>query len=69
MGVFSIDNEKHNIRNIIWKAPGCKTGMLIGIREKIIKFGPGQWLHVKHISPVCYTFNNPIPDKMKYNNQ
>ena len=30
---FSISNEKHNIRNIIWKDQGCKTGMLIGIRE------------------------------------
>ena len=33
MGKFSISNEKHNIRNIIWNAQGFKTGMLIVIRE------------------------------------
>ena len=33
MGEFSIANEKHNIRNIIWNAQGYKTGMFIGIRE------------------------------------
>ena len=33
MGVFSIDNEKHNIINIIWKTQGCNNGKLVVIRE------------------------------------
>ena len=32
---FLISSEEHNINNIIWEDQGCKTGMLIGIREKI----------------------------------
>ena len=31
---FSIANDKHNKRNIIWKYQGCKYGMLVGIIEK-----------------------------------
>ena len=29
----SIDKEENNIRNIIWNAQGCKTGMFVGIIE------------------------------------
>ena len=33
MGVSSIANKKHNIRNIKWNTQGWKTGIFVGIEE------------------------------------